>query len=714
MADADQTIEEARRSLVQLISQLMQSIERLSAEIERFGTEIERFRTALDQRAPGVGAAIRQYPVEQVPGRLDATSPGWELKSDQFVREIPPEHPVFADPQTRAAASSYFGQDQRLRAAIAARVGQQARQGMSNQYLATMPTPLRPDRSQPAQPQAAPPPRTGPVQPQPGQAQPGEVLPDQAQPAAARAGEPQPAESRPAQPQPVQAQADQAPRTGPAQPQTAQPQTSQPQTSRPQSAQPQSGQPQSERVQPAQAQAVQGQPEQGQGGVQGTVRVLEAPGPGAVTLNANMTRAAGRVVVVADPNCTQARITISTADRTGPSAEAVQESGRTVGQDRSLSVDVTGPSSGSSWQFQSSSGNTFSFEGVSHTGTGGVYVGNFGDLNISNGKMSRADGQPFPGPGVRTIDPPSPIEIRAVVPEGSSVYCETDSANIETRGKVDVVDARSAAGNVTVDQATEVRAESAAGNVSVRNAETVHAQSGAGSVRVGDASAVTASSGSGDVRVDAGETVRATSGSGDVEVGTANRVTARSGAGDVRVDQAGTATVESGAGEVSVGTATEVRANTGRGDIRIGQADTVVAKSDFGAVEVGSTKDATVRSRNGDVVITDLRGSASATSGVGDVSVHANEGGKVTAGSVTGEVRVTASDQAVASGLTVNAEGPPGRVHIPEGAHTATGTAAGAGERDRTGPGRAAPARTNQAAAPKPGTGQTGTARSQD
>jgi hypothetical protein len=421
-----------------------------------------------------------------------------------------------------------------------------------------------------------------------------------------------------------------------------------------------------------------------------------------VVLDAELLGSAGKVVVRADPNCTQATITISTADQTGRAADAVRGATLSSTPDGRITASaevpptVVGPTPGA--------GNIIGDGYVVHNGNvNGTYFtnspngadvrstfNNFGNgqviqvpdaasINIDNGAVNiqSITGSAFSVSGGNvsidgnnvsfdgnngTFGPQtSPIEITAVVPEGSSVECSTDRADLETHGKLNVVEARSAAGSVSVDEATDVTADTASGDISVDSAEHVRADSASGSVSVDSTKDVTANTASGDISVDSAEHVRA----------------------------------DSASGSVTVGNAKDVKAATATGKIDIRTADKAVAKSATGQVTIGSTKNAVAKSRYNQVEIKDLRGTARAESETGTVKVHATEGGKVTAGSTTGQVRVTASDKAIADGLTVTTQGPPRGVSVPEGANTGAGASRSGsdGARDLNSSGRTGPSR---------------------
>ncbi|MGW5194641.1 DUF4097 family beta strand repeat-containing protein [Kribbella sp. NPDC004138] len=271
-----------------------------------------------------------------------------------------------------------------------------------------------------------------------------------------------------------------------------------------------------------------------------TRRELVADTPGPVTIDAELMRSAGKVTVRVDPNCTQARLEISTADTEGPSAEAVQRA--TLGQspDGVLSAKVAGTSNGS----------------VITTGNGIQISGYSGSIHV-NGVQINGDGSATPAP--------SPIEVTAVVPPGSVLSAQTQSADIEASG-LDIVEARSQSGDVRVDTAQNVAAETQSGDVSVDRAQKVDARSQSGDVRVGRVEDdVRAKTQSGNVSVDqfAGGSARVGSMSGNARIHVVDR--AENGPRIVRAESiSGNATVSTSNEGVAQNLNADATSMTGR------------------------------------------------------------------------------------------------------------------------------------------------------
>lgn len=271
-----------------------------------------------------------------------------------------------------------------------------------------------------------------------------------------------------------------------------------------------------------------------------TRRELVADTPGPVTIDAELMRSAGKVTVRVDPNCTQARLEISTADTEGPSAEAVQRATLEQNSDGVLSAKVAGTSNGS----------------VITTGNGIQISGYSGSIQV-NGVQINGDGSATPAP--------SPIEVSAVVPPGSVLSARTQSADIEASG-LDIVEAGSQSGDVRVDTAQNVAAETQSGDVSVDRAQNVDARSQSGDVRVGRADGdVRAKTQSGNVSVDqfAGGSARAGSMSGDARIHVVDR--AENGPRIVRADSiSGNATVSTSSERVAQNLNADATSVTGR------------------------------------------------------------------------------------------------------------------------------------------------------
>ncbi|MET9271053.1 DUF4097 family beta strand repeat-containing protein [Kribbella sp. NPDC003557] len=275
-----------------------------------------------------------------------------------------------------------------------------------------------------------------------------------------------------------------------------------------------------------------------------TRRELVADTPGPVTIDAELMRSAGKVTVRVDPNCTQARLEISTADTEGPSAEAVQRA--TLGQspDGVLSAKVAGPSNGA----------------VITTGNNSIQIAGYSGSIVVNGRQINGNGSDL------TATPaPSPIEVTAVVPPGSALSARTQSADIEARG-LDTVEARTQSGDVNVDAARTVSADTQSGDVSVGRVQDLDARSQSGDVSVGRADGeVRAKTQSGNVSVDqfAGGTARANSMSGNARIHVVDP--AANGPRIVRADSmSGNATISTSSEGVAQNLNADATSMTGR------------------------------------------------------------------------------------------------------------------------------------------------------
>jgi hypothetical protein len=227
----------------------------------------------------------------------------------------------------------------------------------------------------------------------------------------------------------------------------------------------------------------------------GTERTVTAQASGPVHLDARIVEGAGKVTVRADPSCTRATLTIRTADRTGPSAEAVQRAGLDAGTDGQL----TARTDGASGTVITRSGNGFT-QTIRSSGNGTVMVaGSIDNLDIDNGRIriGNITGGSFT---ISNGQGSSPVEVTAVVPEGSSVVARTTSADIETHGNLRSVEARSVSGDVTVGSADR---EDGTGTPGSAEWVDAHSVSGQVSVHSDRPSEVRAGSVSGDLKVTA-------------------------------------------------------------------------------------------------------------------------------------------------------------------------------------------------------------------
>jgi hypothetical protein len=227
-----------------------------------------------------------------------------------------------------------------------------------------------------------------------------------------------------------------------------------------------------------------------------------------VAINAALLASAGKVVVRADPSCTQATLTIQTADQSGPAADAVRNANLSASADGRMQASVRGTGSSSSGiQISAGDISSINISGGSVQIRGGVHNSNF---TISGGS--------------------SPIEITAVVPEGSSLVGQTESANIETHGRLNVVNARTSSGGVRIDRADDINARTVDGNISMGYTDQVVAHSTSGHITIDDfGGSARADTISGDITVHATEGGRVTAGtvSGNISVTASNDAVAQ-------------------------------------------------------------------------------------------------------------------------------------------------------------------------------------------
>ncbi|MEU4513204.1 DUF4097 family beta strand repeat-containing protein [Nonomuraea wenchangensis] len=106
------------------------------------------------------------------------------------------------------------------------------------------------------------------------------------------------------------------------------------------------------------------------------------------------------------------------------------------------------------------------------------------------------------------------------------------------------------------------------------------------------------------------------------------------------------------------------------GGIYADVADRVVLRTTSGDIQLGRTEDVRASSVSGNVRIDDFGGMARITTISGDVSIHATEGGTITADSTSGDISVTAipglADEVGENRLIVNARTISGDVTVPQ------------------------------------------------
>lgn len=294
-------------------------------------------------------------------------------------------------------------------------------------------------------------------------------------------------------------------------------------------------------------------------------RTLTAQQPGPILIDAQLLGAGGIVTVRTDRIRKEAEITIRTADETGDSADAVRDADLCWDARGALVAHVQGKGGGIS-------GGTTIVRG----GGGTSVVQSFGTVHgsvtgmVIDGNMTMVGGNVYvngrritPGQGSTTIiTGSSPIEITAVVPEGSSVTARTQSADVIADGTYAAVSASTQSGTVRAPgQIERFTAGTQSGDVDVENSPNIIAKTQSGDIRLGRTDVVEASTMSGDVTIrDFGGTAQLGSMSGDIRVhATAGGdITAKTMSGDVNV----TAT------EQAVNDDLDVRANSMSGDVR--------------------------------------------------------------------------------------------------------------------------------------------------
>ncbi|MBB5981922.1 hypothetical protein [Kribbella solani] len=478
--------------------------------------------------------------------------------------------------------------------------------------------------------------------------------------------------------------------------------------------------------------------------------------PGPVTLDARLLGSAGRVHVRADPNCTEAQITISTYATRGPAYDAVRNAQLTQDSGRILAeVDVQAASGRTvrnvrgTYQrgIQNNVGGTdFGgrvFEGdfvvgndmgvSSHTvrDIQNNYVGNtFGGDRVDRGMRSSggarrviigdlhigpdgqetvyANGRSYSMDELETMaangDPNSPLQYISNDPAaGGNMFVTGDgnsrfAYNYYGAGDDGGIVHRGSTPEIEIHavvpegSSVDCRTTSAA-LVTEGKVDTVRVHTASGSVDVTSAGTVEANTWSGQVTVDGADTVKATTDSGQVYIKNAERATGTTDSGQVYIKNAERATGTTISGDITIVASKDAKGASESGRVEIRNSETANGKSSSGDVSIVSSKHATGISTDGRVDIDDVQGWSEARSSTGNVRVSASTGGEVRASSTTGSVSVNALPAAVDEGLKVKAEGPPGRVRIPAGANTQQTAASSSGERDFKASERSGPGR---------------------
>ncbi|WP_327223027.1 DUF4097 domain-containing protein [Streptomyces platensis] len=245
-----------------------------------------------------------------------------------------------------------------------------------------------------------------------------------------------------------------------------------------------------------------------------TTRKIAAETNGPITIDATLLGHGGSVSVRADASCERATLTVSTVDEDGPAAEAVRNA--TLRQTlKGLHVNVQGDggtTGGTTIISGGGRGMTIVQTAGNVTGTMIGYQGGVigGDMIVNGVRVSG---------GATVIQGSSPIEIVAVVPEGSSAIGHTQSASIDALGALLNVTADTQSGSVRTGHVAKVNANTQSGSVVVEQAADITAKTMSGSIRLGRTDVVNANTMSGSVQIaDFGGTARIKTMSGSVRV----------------------------------------------------------------------------------------------------------------------------------------------------------------------------------------------------
>ncbi|MFE9570965.1 DUF4097 family beta strand repeat-containing protein [Streptomyces sp. NPDC006692] len=254
-----------------------------------------------------------------------------------------------------------------------------------------------------------------------------------------------------------------------------------------------------------------------------TERTFVSTSTGPVVLGLELPMGSVHVQVL--DSLTHARVTLRTADTSGPAADVVNAA-RITENGQTIAVEV--PEIRGNVMMQRVRGNRI-------TQSMGTVYGSVTGITIVNGRVITG--------GSDTMTRVSEIEARISLPANSSLAVVSQSADAVVDGEVDRMEFRSTSGDLQADGARAVSASTTSGDLTVwRVGEQIAARSVSGDIAVdlysgNSAELVTTS---GDVNVHAtlkaSGAIRANSVSGDVTVsgGRDLNVSARSVSGDVR------------------------------------------------------------------------------------------------------------------------------------------------------------------------------------
>ncbi|MEV7535402.1 DUF4097 family beta strand repeat-containing protein [Streptomyces hydrogenans] len=248
--------------------------------------------------------------------------------------------------------------------------------------------------------------------------------------------------------------------------------------------------------------------------------VAETTGP--VTIDATLLGHGGIITVRAEADCERATLTIHTADEDGDAADTVRAAAlRQSGTTLYASVRGKGGTGGGTTII--TGGGRRAVQSVISNNHGSVVQvgGNF----VVGGSIIGGDvivnGVRFTGGGTTVIQGSSPIEITAVVPEGSSVIGGTQSADIVAEGCVLNVSASTQSGEVRVDKAAFIDAKTMSGDIRLGSTDVVEGSTMSGDITIADfGGSARLKTMSGDIRAHAttGGDLSASTMSGDITV----------------------------------------------------------------------------------------------------------------------------------------------------------------------------------------------------
>ncbi|MCY0961478.1 DUF4097 family beta strand repeat-containing protein [Streptomyces sp. H27-H5] len=288
-----------------------------------------------------------------------------------------------------------------------------------------------------------------------------------------------------------------------------------------------------------------------------TSRRIPAERTGPVTIDAALLGYAGTITVRAEPDCERATLTIRTADEEGEAADLVRDA--TLRQSGTGGLYVSAQGKGANETAIIATGGRHVVQSigvVTGSVTGMMIIGN--DVIVNGAHISANGG------GATAIKGGSPIEITAIVPEGSSVIGRTHSAHIVAEGALLNVTGHTQSGHISAGHVARVLASTLFGHVVVERAAHISATAQGGNLNLGRTDVVEARTVGGDIRIrDFGGTAQLETVGGDIRVHATvgGTITARTVGGDIEV----TAT------EAALDDSLDIQTNTMGGRVRTPQ-----------------------------------------------------------------------------------------------------------------------------------------------